>query len=125
LSRLDSQDGGKDYTNIPRKASRIRRSRILAAVLTILTVSSMLAAIGPQFSSVYAQSSLVTGINYMSAGNIFSDSDSQLNADFARFANDGIKHISMRLIWSTLEPTYDPQTSGRTSKTYTGTCHAI
>jgi hypothetical protein len=52
----------------------------------------------------------VTGINYMSAGNTFSDSDTVLNTDFERFANEGIKHISMRLIWSTLEPTYNSLT---------------
>ena len=56
------------------------------------------------------QANLVTGLNYMSAGNIYSDSDSVLNADFARFAKDGIKHISMRLMWSTLEPTYNSLT---------------
>jgi hypothetical protein len=56
-------------------------------------------------------SNLVVGLNYLSAGNRFDDSDSQLDADFARFAGDGIKHISMRLIWSQLEPTYDPSTA--------------
>ena len=52
-------------------------------------------------------SNFTVGLNYLSAGNRFDDSDSQLNTDFARFARDGIKHISMRLIWSQLEPTYD------------------
>ena len=52
-------------------------------------------------------SNFTVGINYLSAGNRFSDSDSQLDADFSRFASDGVKHISMRLIWSQLEPTYD------------------
>jgi hypothetical protein len=49
---------------------------------------------------------LVSGINYLSSGNRWDDTNSQLNNDFSRFARDGIKHISVRLMWSVLEPNY-------------------
>ena len=41
----------------------------------------------------------------MSSGNAWSESDATLNADFARFANNGIKHISVRVMWSVMMPT--------------------
>jgi predicted deacylase len=50
-------------------------------------------------------SNLETGINYMSAGNAWVDPDTQLNTDFTRFANDGIKHLSIRMMWSVMMPT--------------------
>jgi len=48
----------------------------------------------------------VAGINYLSSGNRWAETDSQLNDDFSRFASDGIKHTSVRLMWSVLEPSY-------------------
>jgi hypothetical protein len=41
----------------------------------------------------------------MSSGNAWAESDSVLKADFQRFADDGIKHISIRIMWSVMEPT--------------------
>ena len=55
-------------------------------------------------------SNTVAGINYLSAGNSFSESSTTLNTDFARFQRDGIKHISVRIVWSVLEPTYNSLT---------------
>jgi hypothetical protein len=49
---------------------------------------------------------MVSGINYLSSGNRWDDTDSQLNNDLSRFAGDGIKHISVRLMWSVLEPSH-------------------
>lgn len=46
----------------------------------------------------------------MSAGNRYADTNTQLEQDFTRFANDGIKKISIRLMWSVLEPNYNPST---------------
>jgi endo-1,4-beta-mannosidase len=48
----------------------------------------------------------VAGLNYLSSGNRWDDTDSQLNNDFSRFSNDGIKEISVRLMWSVLESSY-------------------
>jgi endo-1,4-beta-mannosidase len=48
----------------------------------------------------------VSGINYLSSGNRWDETDTQLNNDFSRYASDGIKHISVRLMWSVLEPSY-------------------
>lgn len=59
----------------------------------------------------------VSGINYLSSGNRWDDTDSQLNNDFSRFAGDGIKHISVRLMWSVLEPSYY-EDSSHLSQTY-------
>jgi hypothetical protein len=53
-----------------------------------------------------AQTTLVADLNHKSAGNAFSDSVTTFDADFARFANNGIKHISMRTMWSFAEPSH-------------------
>ncbi len=49
---------------------------------------------------------MITGINYLSNGNGWTESNSTLDADFSRFSNDGIKHISVRMMWSVMEPTH-------------------
>jgi len=51
-------------------------------------------------------STLASGINYMSSGNQWTESNATLDADFARFSNDGIKHISARIMWSIMEPSH-------------------
>jgi aryl-phospho-beta-D-glucosidase BglC (GH1 family) len=48
---------------------------------------------------------MASGINYMSNGNAWTETDSTLNADFARFKNDGITHVSIRVMWSVMMPT--------------------
>ena len=48
----------------------------------------------------------VSGLNYLSSGNRWDETNSQLNTDFSRYASDGIKHISVRLMWSVMEPSY-------------------
>jgi endo-1,4-beta-mannosidase len=73
-------------------------------LLIALIAGSTLTTIGIHIVAA-AQSPMVVGINYMSAGNRYDDSDAQLQTDFSRFANDGIKHISIRLMWSVLMPT--------------------
>jgi len=48
---------------------------------------------------------MVSGVNYMSSGNAWAESDAVLKADFARFSNDGIKEVSVRIMWSVMMPT--------------------
>lgn len=51
-------------------------------------------------------SGTVSGLNYLSSGNRWDETNSQLNSDFSRYASDGIKHTSVRLMWSVMEPSY-------------------
>ncbi len=48
---------------------------------------------------------MIAGINYLSNGNAWTESDTTLNTDFTRFEQDGIKHLSIRMMWSVMEPT--------------------
>jgi len=52
------------------------------------------------------QTNLVSGINYLSSGNEWSENATTLQNDFALFSSNGIKHISVRIMWSTTEPIY-------------------
>jgi hypothetical protein len=92
-----------------RKATSILAFLILFSIspsLSIVSSSNAFSSVGSVRYPPVGNSSLEAGLNYLSAGNRFDDSDSQLMADFARFANDGIKHISVRIMWSVLEPDY-------------------
>ena len=48
---------------------------------------------------------MMSGINYMSSGNAWTESDATLKTDFARFSSNGINHISVRIMWSVMMPT--------------------
>ena len=90
---------------------------VLVAALLVLSVALPVSATNETSRNIPStgtilykpneDSNLTAGINYMSAGNTWSsDSDSQLNNDFNRFTGDGVKHISARMMWSVMEPTY-------------------
>jgi hypothetical protein len=76
--------------------------KIYWTILAIVVLISMMQGI----SQAHATTNLVACINYMSSGNSWADSDTQLNADFKRFSDDGIKHLSLRIMWSVMEPQY-------------------
>jgi aryl-phospho-beta-D-glucosidase BglC (GH1 family) len=65
-----------------------------------------LSSSGSISSPIETNSGTVSGLNYLSSGNRWDETNTQLNNDFSRYASDGIKHISVRLMWSVMEPTY-------------------
>jgi hypothetical protein len=72
----------------------------------IVAIVLLISALQLYVLPTQATPALAAGINYMSSGNQWTESDSQLNADFKRFADDGIIHISARIMWSVMEPQY-------------------
>jgi len=73
-------------------------------VLIALIIVSTFAALSSSIQPTQAAPTLVSGINYMSNGNAWTEPDSTLNADFARFRSDGITHVSIRIMWSVMMP---------------------
>jgi hypothetical protein len=47
----------------------------------------------------------VSGVNYLSDGNQWAESNATLAGDFAFFNATGVRHISIRVMWSCMEPT--------------------
>jgi hypothetical protein len=74
-------------------------------ILIVLLATATFTTLSLQTQKAQAAPAMVAGINYMSSGNAWSESDATLNADFSRFANDGITHISVRIMWSVMMPT--------------------
>jgi len=74
-------------------------------VLIALIVASTFATLSYSAMQTQADTTMASGINYMSNGNAWTEPDATLNADFARFANNGIKHVSVRVMWSVMMPT--------------------
>ena len=107
-----------DTLNFQATYRSINRKTLLALIgfvtiaSTVLTGSSfsqsptVLSSSGSVRSPTENPFGTVAGINYLSSGNRWAETDSQLNDDFSRFASDGIKHTSVRLMWSVLEPSY-------------------
>jgi endo-1,4-beta-mannosidase len=71
-----------------------------------IITSSGLVSSSTEPPPIQPPSGTVAGLNYLSSGNRWDETNSQLNTDFSRFASDGIKHISVRLMWSVMEPSY-------------------
>jgi endo-1,4-beta-mannosidase len=83
-----------------------KQMKMLTGMLMALVVVFSVATLGLQVQPAQAQTTLAAGINYISCGNAWGESDATLAADFARFASNGIKHINIRIMWSVTEPVY-------------------
>lgn len=79
------------------------KSRLTAPLIFIIALGAINSYLIPQTST--ANEPLETGINYLSYGNGWYESNSLLQSDFARFQQDGIHHLSIRVMWSTMMPT--------------------
>jgi hypothetical protein len=73
-------------------------------ILIVLLATATFATLSLQTPQAQAATTLVAGVNYMSSGNAWSESDATLKADFQRFANDGVKEVSIRVMWSVMMP---------------------
>ena len=82
------------------------KDKTMFAAIAVIAIIFSLVSFGYKVEPAQAQTSVVAGVNYMSYGNAWGESTATLDADFARFANLGIKHISMRIMWSVTEPTH-------------------
>jgi endo-1,4-beta-mannosidase len=87
-----------------KEGTNIKGKKIATALLITIVLVSAFAAITYSTMPVSAANTMVSGINYMSSGNAWAESDATLNADFARFASDGIRHVSIRMMWSVMMP---------------------
>ncbi|HSV49096.1 MAG TPA: glycoside hydrolase family 2 TIM barrel-domain containing protein [Candidatus Acidoferrales bacterium] len=80
-----------------------RKIRLTTPLIFILSLGVINGYFIPQISN--ANKTLETGINYLSSGNVWSETNSLIQSDFARFQQDGIRHLSVRVMWSTMMPT--------------------
>ena len=79
--------------------------KTLPVILIVLLATATFATLSLQTQKAQAAPTMMSGINYMSSGNAWTESDAILNADFARFAKNGITHVSVRIMWSVMMPT--------------------
>lgn len=77
---------------------------LTASLIFIIAFSAINGYFVPQAT---ANETLETGINYLSYGNGWYESNALLQSDFDRFQQDGIRHLSLRVMWSTMMPTND------------------
>jgi hypothetical protein len=94
---LLQQSIGQTTTTISTTSTSIATTTIKTTTTTIQSSTTTIPII---------TTGMLTGINYLSNGNKWAESNSILDADFSRFANDGIKHISVRIMWSVMEPSH-------------------
>ncbi len=67
-------------------------------------IVSTFAALSSSIQPTQAATTMASAVNYMSNGNAWTEPDSTLNADFARFKSNGITHVSIRVMWSIMMP---------------------
>ncbi len=88
----------------------LKLSKIVLTAILILTMAvsvfglSLTQTINNTGTIRTTETGMQVGINYLSNGNAWTESNATLQRDFARFSNDGVKHLSCRIMWSVMMP---------------------